>query len=196
MIPTALFRALACVLASTLVACASAPDAASPSGANETEGAAELPHLPARDGLHLLEYQIEIEAPPEVVWERMLSPEGYAEWTKPFGPSTTFEGSWQEGERMRFLNPGNSGMVAVIAASRPANLLVIQHVGMVVNGVEDTTSEGIRAWAPAHENYHLRPTATGTLLSVQHECLDGFEGYMDVVWPRSLEALKTLCEGS
>lgn len=198
-------RHSACALLFGLCACASAPEpppqaAEEPQveileierpGATATEAAASAP---AKVEIETLVFRIEIPAPVEKVWDTMLSPEGYQEWTKPFMAGSYFEGSWSEGERMHFLAPGASGMVAVIAENRPHELVSIEHIGFVVNGVEDTTSDSVRSWAPAYEIYRFAAIPGGTEVTIEHEVIASFEGYMSAVWPKALAALESLCE--
>lgn len=61
------------------------------------------------------------------------------------------------------------------------------------DGVEDTSSEAIRAWSPAYENYTLTATPQGTKLTVDQDITEDFES-MPEAWPKALETLKALCE--
>jgi len=141
-----------------------------------------------------LEFERVIAAPVEDVWGSMFSPEGYRQWTAPFMDGSYFEGSWAEGERMRFLAPGGSGMLAEIAENTRHEVLSIRHIGFVFEGVEDTTSEGVRSWAPAYETYRFSSVPGGTKVTVEQDVLAGFEGVMASTWPKALEALASLCE--
>ena len=147
-----------------------------------------------RPGLERLVYEQRIAATPERVWERMLSKDGYAQWTAPFSPGSYFEGTWTQGERMRFLAPGGGGMVAEIAVVRPAEFLSIKHLGYVFGGTEDTTSASVQSWAPAYEEYRLRRDGHETVVTVEHEVLAAAKGMMNNMWPMALAALKDLCE--
>jgi len=141
-----------------------------------------------------MEFEIQIAAPVATVWRKMFDPQGYTTWTAPFTEGSYFEGSWAEGERMRFLAPGGSGMVAEIAVNRRQEFLSIKHVGTVKDGVEDTDSEAVRSWAPAFENYRFAPVGGGTRVTVEQEVPESFEDAMREVWPKALSALKALCE--
>lgn len=176
-------RLTPCLLATCvalLASCASAPGTTDPA--------------PAGAEVTTLTFEIEIAAPVEKVWDTMLSPTSYTQWTAPFMAGSYYEGSWAEGERIHFLAPGGSGMVAVIAANRPHELLSIEHIGYVVNGVEDTTSAGVRSWAPAYETYRFASVPNGTKVTVEQDVLVGFEGPMNDAWPKALAAVVSLCE--
>lgn len=154
------------------------------------------PTLPAvaKAEVKTLEFKARIAAPVEKVWPIMFDAEGYSQWTAPFGEGSTFEGSWAEGERIRFLGPGGSGMLAEIAVNRRHEFLSIRHLGYVINGVEDTSSDDVCSWAPAYENYRFASVAGGTEVTVEQDVLVGYEDYMNDAWPKALAALTALCE--
>ena len=95
---------------------------------------------------------------------------------------------------MRFLAPGGDGMLAVIAANKRHEFISIKHIGFVMNGVEDTTSSDVRAWAPAYENYRFKTIPNATEVTIEQEVLLGGEAFMNEVWPKALAALKSICE--
>lgn len=142
-----------------------------------------------------LQFSIVIAAPAKRVYEALIDPESYGQWTAPFMEGCYFEGSWQQGERIRFLAPNGEGMVAEIAENRPHAFISIRHLGMVVGGVEDTESEAVRAWAPAYENYTLHAVPEGTKLVIDLDAFGDIADFMAEAWPQALALLKALCEG-
>lgn len=144
-----------------------------------------------------LAYQVAIAAPRALVWELMLGPESYRRWTAPFCAGTYYEGSWEQGARIRFLDPKGDGMVAEIAENRLHEFVSIRHLGEIRDGREDTTSEAVRAWAPAYENYHFADApGGGTEVKVEVESLPDFVAYLDKLYPRALAILKAMCEAT
>jgi len=141
-----------------------------------------------------LTFDTVIHASRRAVWDAMLTPSTYKVWTSVFMEGSYFEGSWEKGERIRFLGPGGDGMLAVIAENRPHEFLSIKHIGQIRNGVEDTESEEARSWAPAFENYHLKETGSSTALTVTIDVPEEFVDYMTGTWPGSLAKLKAICE--
>lgn len=141
-----------------------------------------------------LNFSIVISAPRERVWTLMQDPEGYRFWTSAFIEGSYFTGSWNEGARIRFLSPSGGGMVSEIAESRYAERVSIRHLGEIVGGVEDTTSEKVLAWAPGYEDYDFAAVGGGTRLSVTVDAVAGFEDYMTKTFPQALDLLKQLCE--
>ena len=135
-----------------------------------------------------------VHAPRRVVWDTMLGPETYREWTSEFAPGSYFDGSWNQGERIRFPVPDGSGMISVIAENRPHEFLSIRHLGTIKGGVEDTESDEVKAWAQCFERYTLSDAGSSTELGIAVDVPPAFEQFMDDTWPRALARLKALCE--
>jgi uncharacterized protein YndB with AHSA1/START domain len=142
-----------------------------------------------------LTYTATIRAPRELVWNTMIEPASYREWTRPFMDGSYFEGSWDEGATIRFLSPSGEGMVATIERNQPHEFISIRHLGFVADGKDDTTSEAVTSWAPAHENYRFETVDGGTKLTVTQDMQEDYVAMMEDKWPRALEVLRALCEG-
>lgn len=140
-------------------------------------------------------FDIFIRAPRTAVWRTMLQAPTYDQWTAAFCEGSHYKGSWDAGQTIRFFDPAGNGMVATIAEHRPAEFVSIRHLGFIANGVEDTTSEAIRAWAPCHENYTFTDEGDGTRVRVDADVFGGYEAFMAETWPKALLRLKALCEG-
>ena len=141
-----------------------------------------------------LTFSIEINAPRKLVWDTMLDPEGYKVWTAAFCEGSYFTGSWEEGSKIQFLAPNGDGMTAHIAENRPYESVVIRHEGEVKSGVEDTTSESVRAWAPAYETFTFVDSGNGTKVRTSLETIPEYVEIMNDSYPKALEVLKQLCE--
>ncbi|MBL8209315.1 MAG: SRPBCC domain-containing protein [Bryobacterales bacterium] len=145
---------------------------------------------------NMLRFAERIQAPPAKVWEIMLADATYRDWTTPFAEGSYFEGSWEQGQQICFRSPGHDGgMVAVIEESRPHSFVSIKHIGQLKEGgVVDTTSEEVKKWAPAFENYHFTPIDGGTEVRVEMDVTAEWEAYMQQTWPKALARLKQICE--
>jgi len=139
-------------------------------------------------------FDILIHAPPKKVWATMLQSPTYERWTCVFSEGSRFEGSWDEGQKICFLGPQGQGIMSEIAAHRPAEFVSIRHLGMIDKGIEDATSEAVRAWAPCFENYTFTDEAGGTRLRVDCDEFGDCAHWMAQTWPKALQTLKTLCE--
>lgn len=141
-----------------------------------------------------LTFETVIQAPRARVWDTTLGADTYTAWTAAFCEGSHYVGSWDKGARIRFLAPSGDGMSSVIADNVPHEFVSIRHIGMIENGVEDTTSEKVRAWAPAHENYRFEDVPGGCRVTVTLDTAAEWEGYMLETFPKALALLKSLCE--
>ena len=141
-----------------------------------------------------LQFSTTIAAPVETVWRLMLAPESYSDWTSAFSEGSRYEGSWEQGDKIRFLGPSGDGMLSEIAENRRHAFLSIRHLGFLADGVEDTTSDAVRAWAPAYENYTFTALPEGTQLVVDQDVPAEWEQHMLDAWPKALALLKQLSE--
>ncbi len=149
-----------------------------------------------------LQFSIFINAPKEKVYKVMLTKETYIQWTSAFNPdasaSSTYEGDWSEGSKMRFLGIDEkgvtNGMLSRVEKNVPNEFVSLEHLGEIVNGVEDTTSERAKEWAGAHENYTFKEKDGGTELVVEIDMKDEYKEMFEGMWPKALEKLKEICE--
>jgi uncharacterized protein YndB with AHSA1/START domain len=142
-----------------------------------------------------LRFEIAIDAPREQVWRTMLEQDTYRIWTAEFTPGSYYEGSWEQGARIRFLAPDGGGMTAVIDENRPFEHISVRHLGEVREGKDDTESEAVKSWAGnAFERYTLREENGTTRLEVTCDVTPEYEAMMNEMWPRALQRLKRLVE--
>jgi hypothetical protein len=145
-----------------------------------------------------LHFSIHINAPKEKVWNTMLDNKTYREWTSVFSPGSDFVGNWDKGSKILFVGPNNngktSGMVSRIAENRPYEFLSIEHLGVVNDGVEDTTSEAVKGWVGALENYTFREVDGVTEVIVDMDSTDELSDEFNKMWPKGLQKLKELAE--
>jgi hypothetical protein len=146
-----------------------------------------------------MEFTININAPREKVWHSLWADASYRAWTAVFAEGSCAETDWQKGSKVLFHDGKGSGMVSVIEDNIPNEYMSIKHMGVVKDGVEDTTSAEGKEWYGAMENYTLRDINGKTELHVflsskgmDKKMLDYFEG----VWPKALNKLKELAEGN
>ena len=85
-------------------------------------------------------------------------------------------------------------MVSRIAEHRPNEFLSIEHLGVVKDGVEDTTSAEVKEWAGARENYLLRDDGDHVTLTIEMDTADSYRQDFEDTWPKALSALKDLSE--
>lgn len=140
-----------------------------------------------------------INAPKNRVWEIMFADKTYRQWTKPFNPTSYAKGDWSEGSEIWFLGTGDNGevggMYSRIKANSPNEFMSIQHLGIVMpDGSIDTTSDEVKKWTPAFENYTLVEKDGGTDLQIDVDLNEEHQEMFAGMWPKALNILKELCE--
>jgi hypothetical protein len=145
-----------------------------------------------------LKFSIVINAPKEKVWDTMLEDKTYRIWTEEFTPGSHYIGSWDEGSKILFLGPANDGklggMVSRIKENKLHKFISIEHLGEVLDGIEDTTSDRVKIWAGALENYTFIDKDDKTELIVDMVINEEFKEMFEGMWPKALQKLKELCE--
>lgn len=146
-----------------------------------------------------LHFSITINASREKVWNTMLEDATYRIWTEAFTPGSHYVGDWSQGSKILFLGPDPNtgalgGMVSRIAENRLHEFISIEHLGMIHGGVEDTTSDAVKAWAGAHENYTLKAHGHATEVLVDIDIAEDFKEMFEDMWPKALQKLKELAE--
>ncbi len=162
-----------------------------------------------------LHFTIQIQAPREKVWDTMLQDATYREWAKEFNAGSRYEGSWNEGSEIKFVGSDEDGheyggMYAKIKENRLHEFISIEYLGLIgLDGTIDTTSDEVKKWTPAFENYTFKEIAgaesggnldgsaeatSGTELSVDVDTNDEYKEMFETMWPKALQALKALAE--
>jgi ribosome-associated toxin RatA of RatAB toxin-antitoxin module len=141
-----------------------------------------------------IEFKATINAPAEKVWKILWDDASYRKWTSVFAEGSKAESDWQEGSKILFLDGKGQGMVSIIESKRDNEFMSFKHVGIISEGVEDTTSEKVKAWAGAHENYTLRQTNGKTELIVDMDLSDEWKEYFNKTWPLAMNKIKELAE--
>ena len=141
-----------------------------------------------------LTFSIPIKASKEKVWKTLLEDETYRKWTSAFAEGSYAETDWKEGSKALFLGPTGEGMVSRIETHRPNEYISILHLGVVKNGVEDTTSDAVKAWAGAHENYSVKEAGGVTTVTIEMDTTEEYKNYFEETWPKALVKLKEVAE--
>lgn len=144
-----------------------------------------------------INFSITINAPKEKVWNSLWDIFHYSTWTSVFAEGSGVKtDNWKEGSKVLFVDGNGSGMVSMVAANRPNEYMSFRHLGMVKEGVEDTSSESAGAWAGAQENYTLTGDNGTTALSLEMDITDDLREYFMKTWPLALDKVKGLAEGT
>ena len=136
-----------------------------------------------------------IHAPKQRVWYVLWEKSFYEQWTRLFAEGSTVKtDGWKEGSMVQFLGPNENGMVSMVVANKPNEYMSFRHLGIVKDGVEDTTSDEATGWAGAMENYTLKEENGITVLTVEMETTEEYKDYFNNKWPKALAKVKELSE--
>lgn len=141
-----------------------------------------------------LVFSTSINASPEKVWNILWTDATYRKWTAAFMEGSYAVTDWKEGSKVLFLDGKGMGMVSRIAVNRPNEYMSIEHLGEVKDGVEDTTSDRVKAWAGAHENYTLKKINDQTELTIDMDITEEYKEMFAQIWPKALANVKQLSE--
>jgi uncharacterized protein YndB with AHSA1/START domain len=142
-------------------------------------------------------FKIDINAPKEKVWHTMLDDKTYRIWTEAFMPGSYYKGDWGKGSKMLFIGPGENGdmgMVSRIKENQKYKFISIEHYGVVKDDKEDTSSDEVKAWAGAHENYTFKEKDNSTEVLVDMDIAEEYKEMFEDMWPKALQKLKEISE--
>ncbi len=148
-----------------------------------------------------LQFKISINAPVTRIYDLMLGSSNkstYEQWTSLFNPTSTYEGSWNKGNKILFIGVDEKGekggMVSRIAENIPNRFVSIQHYGLVKAGNEITEGPEVEKWANGFENYSFEESNGTTTVTVDLDMAEEFLDYMNQTYPKALAKLKEICE--
>ena len=148
-----------------------------------------------------LQFKVNIHAPVTRVYNCMLginSKTTYEQWVSVFNPTSTYEGSWDKGNKILFIGMDEhgekGGMVSRIAENIPNRFVSIQHYGLYQAGQEITQGPEVEQWANGFENYTFEESNGTTTVTVELDSAEDFVDYMNETYPKALDKLKEMCE--
>lgn len=143
-----------------------------------------------------LQFTKEIKAPAQKVWDVLWNENTYSKWTSAFNPEggSTMQSDWQVGGKTLFLDNKGSGMVSTIKTKNEPYEIVFEHLGEVMDGKEDTTSEKVKAWAGSLEEYHLSENNGITTLKASVQVEEEWGDMMSKGFEIGLEEVRKLAE--
>lgn len=145
-------------------------------------------------GIRKHTYQIDINATAERVWNVLLNDETYRQWTNFFYEGSYYKGELKQGGRVHFLTPEGGGMYADIIIYKPHSNILFQHIGEVVNSVEQPLDETAERWTGAFENYILKSSGSITKLIVEVDLTPEHANFINENFPKGLKKVKELSE--
>jgi hypothetical protein len=154
-----------------------------------------------KNTMRKLQFKVSINAPVTRIYDFMLginNKSTYEQWTSLFNPTSTYEGSWDKGNKILFVgvdeNGDKGGMVSRIAEIIPNRFVSIQHYGLYIAGKENTEGPEVEKWANGFENYTFEDNNGTTTVTVDLDTAEDLLDYMNETYPNALAKLKELCE--
>lgn len=148
-----------------------------------------------------LQFKKEIKASPQKVYETMLGLQDkstYEYWTAAFNPTSTYEGSWNKGNKIMFIgtdeNGKKGGMVSEIEEHEPCKFVSIRHYGFLDGDTEITTGEQVEKWVGSHENYTYEEKDGITIVTVDLDAIDEYLEFFNNTYPKALDRLQEIAE--
>lgn len=161
----------------------------------------EILELQKTAAMEKLKFQIQINAPIEKVYKTMLGIDNiktYEQWTETFNATSTYEGNWEKGSKIRFVGTGENGkrggMLSEVVENVPNQFVSVRHYGLVQNDQEITEDPEVEKWANGYENYSFEESNGTTTVTVDLDAIKDFVDYMNTSYPKALEKLKEICE--
>ena len=124
--------------------------------------------------MKLLEFKTQINAPADKVWKVLFTQDENRNWPSAVNEGTYFEGNWEEGSVMRFLDDENNGMYNQIEKNIPNRELVMKHLGWIYDGELSPQD-----WEDSTVTYLLESNENGTLLIAKVNALDEFVDFFN-----------------
>ena len=151
--------------------------------------------------MKVLEYNVEIDAPSDIVYNVMIDKDHFKEWVAVFGPNSFYEGSWEKGRKIIYKSPdenGNiQGMISSIKKNIPNKEIYVQPIGIVENGVEIFSGDKTKDLDKSFENYLFTDNGNGTSeLRIRIAVYEELEDYFNDTWPKALKVVKRISETS
>lgn len=141
--------------------------------------------------MKLLEFKTQINAPAEKIWKVLFTQDENKNWPSAVNEGTCFEGTWEEGSVMRFLDDENNGMYNSVEKNIPNKELIMKHLGWIYDGELSPQD-----WEDSTVTYLLESNENGTLLTGKINALDEFVDFFNSKYPSNFEKVKKLSESS
>ena len=137
----------------------------------------------------ILNFEIEINATPEKVWNTLWQEESYKKWAGTLNEGSYYEGNFQQNSKIYFYDPERNGMYNLVEKNIPNREMAFKHLGWIMNG-----EEAPKNWENSGETYLLEETEKGTLLKIEVNALDEFVDFFNSKYPTMLATVKQLAE--
>jgi hypothetical protein len=144
--------------------------------------------------INRLKFSIDIKAEKTTIWKALWNESSYRDWASVFAEgSYAISENWEEGSKVHFLAPDQSGIYSIIETHIPNKMMMFKHIGNVVKGKEQPIDNESQKWSGATEIYTLTDGADTNTLTVDIDVLDEHLEFMSERLPKALEKIKNNC---
>lgn len=137
---------------------------------------------------------LHLNASAKKVWEVLTKDEYTRQWYAAFKEGSQAVTDWKKESKAQFLDEDGNGMLAVIAESKPGELLSIEYTGLVMNGKEDTDSDVAKKYKGGHEIYRLSEANGKTRLDMEADMEEDMYEMMAESWKKACRKIVELAE--
>lgn len=141
-----------------------------------------------------MKFSVEIQATKEVVWNTLWQDKTFREWAGLIDPGTYMVGELKQGSEVQFISAENGyGVTSLVEHITPNEFLLLRHEA----DTKDTgKQERAKEWTGGTESYTLTQNSDTTTLTVAFDVPAEMEDYFNDAYPKALQKLKELAEGS
>jgi len=144
--------------------------------------------------INRIQFSIEIRAEKAKIWNALWGESGYRDWASVFSEgSYVISENWEEGSKVLFLSPDQSGIYSIIETHIPNKIMMFKHIGNVVKGKKQPIDDDSIKWSGATEIYTLSEGTDTNTLTVDIDVLDEHLEFMSDRLPKALERIKNNC---
>lgn len=139
-----------------------------------------------------MQFQVEINAPKDRVWDTLWQDETLRQWASIIDPGTYMVGELKEGNEVQFISSENGyGVTSLVEKLTPGEFLLLRHHA---DTQEDGKRERAQEWTGGEESYKLAEKDGITTLVAAFDVPLELEEYFKVNYPKALERVKELTE--
>lgn len=141
-----------------------------------------------------LEFNIEINAPKEKVWDILWNEATYKQWTSVFCEGNYIVSDWKEGSKIQFSSPSGDGMNSIIDKKISNEYIAFKHISEIKIFVEIPFDSKTQEWSGTMETYQLTQNNGVTILEAKMDLIEKYKDYFKATFPKGLDLVKKLSE--
>lgn len=139
-----------------------------------------------------IQFQVEIKAPKERVWDTLWQDETLREWAGIIDPGTYMVGDLKEGNEVQFISAENGyGVTTLVEKLVAYEFLLFRHQA---DTQDSGKQERAQDWTGGKESYSLAEKDGTTTLTAAFDVPPEQEEYFQDNYPKALERVKALAE--